>query len=200
MSRIQICNWALTSYLGEGAITDLDEGSPGAIQCSLHFDRVKNNLLERHWWNFAKKRRTMAELTNDRENEWLYRYQVPGDVLAIHWVNDPGAARIAQSMRVSPDIERELIADNIYCDVGGAVIEYTRTIDDESVFPQHFADALAASLASAVALPITQDLKRAQGARQSAMDTLQEAIAMDHRNTPPDEMGLPQHLRDRGVV
>lgn len=199
MSTIAICNRGLTTYLGESPITALTDGSPAAVQCELHFDALRKALLEAHWWNFATGRQTLAELTNDR-TEWLFKYQRPTSALAIRWVNEPSAARATRAMQVSPDTDREITAEAIYSDTPAAVCEFTSDVSDATQFPQSFADALSAALAAAVAMPLTQDFRRATIARDAASDLLSTAIAMDNRNTPPEELALPVYLRDRGVT
>jgi len=86
-SIVQICNRGLTTYLGVGTITAIDEGTPAAAQCDLHYDEIRQIVLEQHWWNWATKRAVLAELTNDRD-EWEYKYAIPGDSIAIRWVNE----------------------------------------------------------------------------------------------------------------
>lgn len=199
MSTIAICNRGLTTYLGESPITSLSDGSPAAVQCDLHYDALRKALLEAHWWVFATGRQTLAELTNDRTTEWLFRYQRPTSALALRWVNEPSAARAAKSMHVSPDTDREVTDGDIYSDTPAAVCEFTTDVTDATQFPQSFADALSAAVAAAVAMPLTQDYRRAERARDLAEGRLHNAIAMDSRNIPPEELALPVYLRDRGV-
>lgn len=199
MSRVQICNRALTAYLGEQTITSLDEDTPAAQQCKLHYEDTRDSLLERHWWSFANGRKALAVLTNDRPDEWLFKYQYPTEALAIRWVNDPEAARLQMVLDQSPDTEREIEGDAIYSDVPGAVCAYTRVMTDEARFPRHFRNALSAAMAEVIALPLTQSARLAGNAVTMAETMLDRAIALDQRNSPPAEAAVPHWLSDRGV-
>lgn len=199
-SNVQICNVALSAYCGEQTITSLEEEGPAATACNLHFADVRRNLFERNWWSFAKARQVLAELTNDRAEEWKYRYQEPADALAIHWVNDAETARIMLAAGRSPDTSRERAGDNIYSDVENATCEYTRLIEDPAKYPQYFADCFSAMLATRIVSTITQDALRIRAAQEAAVVHLQLAIALDARNDPPVVEQTPDWMYERGVT
>jgi hypothetical protein len=200
MSEVEICNWGLSTYLGEDEIASLDDRIPAARLCKLHYNRVRRGMLESHWWNFALGRQTLALITNDR-SEWLYRYAVPSGCLSIHWVNDPAIARIMLESQRSPDTKREVTDQDIYSDVPGASCEFTRDIADTTRMPQKFKDALAAGVAAAVAMPLTQKAQLAQSARQQMGALMEMAMAWDEQQTPEIEyMTAPDYLRERGAV
>jgi len=177
-SKVEICNVALTTYLGEGTINSLTEGSPAAVQCNLHYDRCLRGLLEWHWWEFAKERQVLAEVTNDRDTIWGYKYQRPADALAIRWVNTAEDARAAIALGKSPDTPREITQTAIYSDVQTAVCEYTALKEDPALFTQSFRDALSARIAAAIAMPITQNGRLASEAMR-ASQYLAEVAAMN---------------------
>jgi hypothetical protein len=198
-SIIEICNVALSAYLGEARINSLTDTSKAATECNLHYDPTRRMLLERNWWHFATGRQTLAQLTNDREEEWLFKYARPTAALSIRWVNDPFVARMRMAAHHSPDAERETTIDALYSDTPLAVCEFTRDLTDPTLYPQSFAEALSAALAARLAMPLTQDVRRAREARDMAQEMLSVAIAEDFRNQPPQEPGLPQYLQDRGL-
>lgn len=198
-SIVEICNVGLSAYLGEPRITSLADTSRAAIECNLHYDPTRRMLLERNWWHFATGRQTLAQVTNDRAQEWLFKYSRPTPSIAIRWINDPFVARMRLNAHLSPDTERETTVDAIYSDTPSAVCEFTRDINDPTVYPQSFREALSAALAARIAMPLTQDVRRAREARDVAQEMLSIAIAEDFRNQPPQEQGLPHYLQDRGV-
>ncbi|WGR61447.1 hypothetical protein E3U26_12390 [Paracoccus ferrooxidans] len=200
-SAIAICNVALTTYLGSSTITAFEETSPEAVQCKLHYDRIRRSLLERWPWVFASRREKLVEETlNDRAGAWSYRYSRPGHMAAIRWVNDVTAARMAMQMGQSPDTLRESTADSIYSDVPDAVIEYTRDVTDPTIFSAGFADALAAHLAAAIAMPITRDAAKVTGAKREAEELLNQAMTMDFNSRPSTEQTFyPMQLTVRGL-
>jgi hypothetical protein len=197
-SIVQICNVALTAYIGASRINSLSEDSPEARACDTHYDDVVRWCLEAYWWNFATGRQVLAQLTNDRD-EWEYRYQMPSDALQIRWVNDPETARLKLAQGQSPDITREITGTDIYCDLEDAACEYTKAITDPTLFPQSFADAVSAQLATRIVLPLTEDNRRANSTFEIAQRNLEEAFMRDARNTPPFTPGLPSYLTARGL-
>ena len=197
---VQICNVALSAYCGERAITSLEEDRPSAEACRLHLDDVQRALFARNWWNFAKTRQALAQETNDRDEEWDYKYAIPADALAIHWVNDSGVARLMLSAGQSPDAPRETTGQSSYTDVEAAVCEFTAFVSDPARYPQYFADCLAAMLAGRIVSTITQDATRINAAREAAQMQLELAIALDSRNDPPIHPPVPDWMSSRGVT
>ena len=183
-STIEICNRALSTYLGVSRITSLSETNPKAQACNEHYAGVVRSCLERHEWNFATARQALAETTNDR-TEWAYRYARPADALKLRWVNDPAVARAALAMGQSPDSAREVAGLFIYSDVPYAVAEFTANLTDPTLFPQSFADAVSAALASAIAIQLSDSVPKAQNASDAANDLLNIAMALDAQNAPP---------------
>jgi len=200
MSKVQICNRALSTYLGASRINSLTEASPEAEQCNLHYDDTLQSLLEMHRWVFAKGRQILAVQVNDRVGEWGFKYARPSAALKIHWVNDAETARILMAQNMHPDAPRDVSQTDIYSDVENATCEFTKLITDTTKFPQYFADALSAALAANIAMPITEDIKRAQNAMSQAGDKLDMARVLDEEETPPlGYRTVPDYLTMRGV-
>lgn len=200
MSKVQICNRALSTYLGVARINSLTETTPAAEQCNLHFDDTLAGLLEAHPWRFANSRQVLAELTNARTAEWGYHYARPADALFVLWVNDPEVARYMISQDQSPDSDREMTGQSIYSNVKGAVCEFTKLVTDTTLYPQFFKDAMSAALAASMAMALTEDIKRASNAMEQADHKLDIAMARDEQE---EETGgyqtLPGYLAARGV-
>ena len=200
MSKVQICNRALSTYLGVGRINSLTEATPAAEQCNLHFDDTLAGLLEAHPWRFANGRQLLAELTNDRKAEWNYHYARPADALFVRWVNDPEVARYMIAQDQSPDSDREMTELSIYSDVQGAVCEFTKLVTDTTLYPQFFKDAMSAALAANMAMALTEDIKRARNAMDQAERKMDMAMVRDEQE---DNTGgyqtLPGYLTERGV-
>jgi len=201
MSKVQICNRALSTYLGVGRINSLDEETPAAEQCNLHYDDTVKSLLEMDEWIFAAGRKVLAEVTNDRPDEWAYKYSNPSNMLLIRWVNEPETARMLMLQDKSPDSDREMIEGFIYSDVQYAACEYTKLVSDPTIFPQYFADAVSAALAGHMAMPLTESLSRASNASKVAEQRLENAMVMNERQSPPaPSRYLPDWTTERGVI
>lgn len=200
-STIDICNVALTSYIGSRTITSLDEPSPEAEACSLHYDRIRRSMLQRWPWYWAGRREVLVGITvNDREGAWAFRYARPAHMIAIRWVNHMDSARVAVQRGQTPDTLREITADSIYSDIADASIEFTRDETDPTLFPPAFADALAAGLAAAIAMPITRDAAKKVDAQRDATMLLNQAMTEDFNQRPANPVSpLPEALRIRGL-
>ena len=60
-SVVGICNSALVK-IGATRIISLTEGSKNANLCDEQYEKVRNDLLRSHAWNFATARRKLARL------------------------------------------------------------------------------------------------------------------------------------------
>ena len=200
-STIAICNVALTSYLGTRSITSFSDGSPEAEQCELHYDRVRQSLLERWPWVFATRREALVQnAINDRSGVWGYSYARPANIIAIRWVNGLSAMHQAGVHGRSPDSYREMTATTIYSNVPNAVIEYTRDETDPTLFSPAFCDVLAANLAAAMAMAITRDASKVTAAQENAARLLNQAMVLDFNARPSTAQEyIPEGLRVRGI-
>lgn len=200
-STIDICNVALSTYIGTGRISSLDETSPEAEQCKLHYDQVRRSLLQRWPWLWATRREMLVEnALNDRAGAWAFSYARPAHLLSVQWVNSAAAARRAFTHGRSQDAPREMSDGAIYTDVPGAVIEFTRDETDPTVFSPAFADALAAALAAAIAMPLTRDAPKKRDAQADAATLLNQAMVLDFNTRPSmSQEYTPEVLRVRGI-
>lgn len=199
MSKVQICNRALSTYLGVPRINSLDEDTPGAEQCKIHYDDALETLIVAHWWDFASGRQLLAEVANDRD-EWSFKYAKPADALVIRWVNEAQAAKVLMDRDENPDTDRDISGDFIYSNTVSASCEFTKLIEDPTKYPVFFRNALSAEIASNIAMPLTEDIKRARNAMEMAADMLDKAIVLDESQTPPGQsLTMPASLRVRGL-
>lgn len=187
MSVVQICNRGASQYLGLGRVNSLDEQTPQSEQYQLHYDDLRKALLEKHWWIFAKTVQALAQVENDRPNDWSYKYQLPSRYRTIHWINDLSAGHALVREGKNPDAIRETIGSHVYCNVPKAYVQYTADEDNTALFPQYFRDALSAMVASAIAVPLTESVQRARFASDRAEFLIEEAIVKDMENLPPLE-------------
>lgn len=190
MSVVQICNRGASQYLGLPRVNNLNEGTPQSEQYELHYDDLRRSLLEKHWWTFATRRQALAPMVNDREDEWLYRYELPAKIIEIQWINAPDVAAAAKIAGRSPDTPRDAAEQSIYCNVELAYIEYTTDYENTETMPQYFKDALSAMIAAAVAMPLTESVQRARFAAEQSEIMINMAIAEDEANQPG--IDLPQ--------
>jgi hypothetical protein len=196
---IAVCNVALAEVRAS-AITDIDDDSAEANACGIHYPDALQVLLESHEWGFARKRATLAALTNDRSGEWVYAYAAPSDMAIAGIVIYPQQTPLSGVYYPWPyDFPRppfymsDFVLDGtvIYSNLEGASFEYTTNDIDESKMPAMFKRALALELASRLATTLLND-------RALKGDLIQQAEAAKRRAMAEDLNRYPR--RDRPSV
>lgn len=202
-SEVDICNLAL-GHLGDSAtVSSLSppEGSAQAEHCSRFYPIARDSLLEMHAWNFATTRVTLASLGSGWP-EWQYCYACPTDavnllaVLASDATDDysiqnnfgftqSGLPLVGAGTYTPQTYAQETLSDGtlvIYTNQVNAMLRYTRTVTDTTIFSPLFVDALAWYLASYLAGPI---IKGDQGAAE-AKRCMAAALGMLAKATTSD--------------
>lgn len=202
-SEVDICNLAL-GHLGDAAtVSSIDppEGSAQAEHCSRFYPIARDSLLELHAWNFATTRVQLASLGSGWP-EWQYCYASPTDAINLLAVLDPNAANdysvgnnfgftqsgiplVGSGTYTPQPFSQETLADGtlvIYTNQENAVLRYTRSVTDTTIFSPLFVDALTWYLASYLAGPI---IKGDQGAAE-AKRCMQMAVGMLAKATASD--------------
>lgn len=199
MSKVQICNRGASQYLGVGRINSFSEASPQAEQYELHYDDLRKSLLEKHWWVFATGIQRLAQVENDRPNEWAFKYVQPGNIIKVRWVNELSAATQLAAAGKNPDTPRKMVEGYIYSNVADASVEFTKNEENTDLMPQYFKEALSGMVAAAVAMPITQSVSRAKFASDQAGLRIDEAIAHDEDETPLILLPYAEYHEARGA-
>jgi hypothetical protein len=79
LSKIDIWNRAI-ARLPAKEIASIDEASLEARECRRFYPSVISGMLEGpHDWSFAIQRTMLAEVANDRPNEWAKAYVLPSN-------------------------------------------------------------------------------------------------------------------------
>ncbi len=68
MSAVDICNRALSEMGKSIVINSLDDPTPAATQCKLHYTAIRQQLLRAAPWGFARKTVTLSQLGTLTEN------------------------------------------------------------------------------------------------------------------------------------
>ena len=180
-SVVFICNLAL-SNIGKQNISSLTEDSAEARACSQFYAHARDTLLQAYPWRWAQKTLSMAEVANNKENRWDHAYQRPSDCLKIRRVVDelmvdyvPYELRAVKAGGFDYAVEGSII----YTNLTPAYLEYTARIDDPTLFPPLFQDALSWHLAVRLSMPLTRDPKIRADAYQLATQVQAEAAAAD---------------------
>ncbi|MBA1159386.1 hypothetical protein [Microvirga mediterraneensis] len=199
---VDICNLAL-GIIGDSRIQAMDEQrSKEAAECSRFYDQALDEALEAFDWPFARSyARGVSPSDVDVASGYAYAYGIPSDAIAIRGV--------ARSMRgqVSPEFTLSSVAGPdgsslrlMHTDRDGGVIVYTRRETFVPSFTPLFVAAVAAKLASYIAMPLTKSKEKRDDAEKKYMQTLEQA-AVSVGNQGVTRLGgdvMPDWIEARG--
>ena len=169
-SIVGICNSALVK-LGATRIIQLTEGSKTANLCSEQFDKVRDDLLRGHVWNFAIKRAKLAMLAETPTFEFDAAFQLPPDFLRAVSVHPDSSGRGGVPYRIEG---RRLLAN-----AGAIYLRYVHRLTDPNAMDVHFQEALAWALAFDLSIPITQSNSMRQMMEEGLRAQLSKAKSVD---------------------
>ena len=180
-SVVSICNMAL-SYIGDSAISALDDNNDRARACNLHYEVQRDACLRAHPWNFAKKREELAQDGTWDDDEWTYAYEIPSDYLRMlsPVENYPGEVPYA--------VENGLIL----CNDSTLSIKYIAQITDTGYFDALFTDVLAQRLAATLAMALSKQKALIDMMWNAYKQKLDEARQMDGQEAEKVEFYLPE--------
>lgn len=189
LSKLQIWNMALAE-LPEQRIDSLDDVNLASDFLSDQYQPAIEFLLEDHSYDFATRREPLAQVANDRPNEWRFAYRLPRDLARpLHLLPYSGSEAsavpvyswIGRARGLEARTPFRIGGGNLYSDIEGAVLEYATNTVAENQFTAKFARALALELAARVVMPIKKDTKR-QGELIRMAEVARERAKADDMN------------------
>ncbi len=204
-SKIEISNKAL-ARIRASVIASIDENTLEARECRRFYDEAMGDMLEGdHDWSFANQRVALAQLTNDRPNEWGYAYALPSNMAggsSIRVLPDLDALGLGLPVPLAGDPYAETWASHgnyveapytvegstLYTNYATATLEYGINDAAGVVVPHRVVTALTLDLASRIAVPIKNDKERESTLQAAATIQWERAIA-DDRNRHPQHTG-----------
>lgn len=87
MSKVSVCNRALV-LIGSPTITSFNDQTTEAIACSALYPEILKEILEEHFWSFARKRLVLPRNVDESTFGGFAVFQIPSNILHIHWVVD----------------------------------------------------------------------------------------------------------------
>lgn len=182
MNTVQICNLALYP-LGGTPISSLDEGSKEADLCKDLYPTMVLTVLSAHKWSFAKKEVSLAESSTYEmlDTRFEFAYQLPADYVRMSRPEKRG---------VIYERRGQYLATN----ESPFSIEYIASITDTILFPEMFAQAVAARLS----VPMAQTLTRKGAPTWKDLYTiylgvLSEAMLADTQDEKPELVDSVKH-------
>ena len=154
-STTEICNMAL-SHLGHGKeINNVDtETSSEASACRRFYEIARLTTLRDFPWPFATKIEELSLVEEDPNAEWGFSYRYPPDCLKFRRILS-GTRNDTRQTRVPFKIAQDDTGILIFSDTDEADAEFTKDMNDPTVYPSDFVLALSFKLASLIAPRLT---------------------------------------------
>ncbi len=171
-SKIEIWNMAL-GFIGTRTVAGETERTPEAVQCSLFWDNARRMVLSQFPFNFAQKKRLLAEkkIEETFKGQWKYAYGLPSDCINPQAITDTNNFYERKYFEIVLTETGEKV---LLCDKNPCKLHYTADVTDTSLYSELFINALAYKLASLVVIPL---LKNNSNKRQELEQLYQMAIA-----------------------
>ena len=168
--EVGICNSAL-SKIGATRIVSLTEGSKNANFCAEQLAKLRDQLLRRHLWNFAKARALLPRLSEAPVFGFDHQYQLPADWLRSLSLHDNDAGSGAVAYRIE--------GRRILSDASELYLVYIRQVTDPNQMTADFREALAFLLAKEAAIPIAQSNSLKQDMKEELIRALRQVRSTD---------------------
>lgn len=181
ISAVAIANRALQK-LGASRIDSFDQDKPNARSASACYSILRDKLLRSHPWNFAKKRASVAALTDGTTWGSLNRYQLPNDFLRLlRSVNDGIGGTESPKNWV---IESDAI---VTTDAAPLEFIYIARITDPAKFDALFIELLATTMAHEMCEEVTASNTKKADLKEDIRELLAEARRTNAIEIPPQE-------------
>jgi hypothetical protein len=184
VSEVSICNSALAK-LGAERIISLDDDNPRAIVMKEQYHKVRDSLLYSHPWNFAIVYSELAQLADQPEYDFDYKFGLPNDCLRVIDTDLPSGERW------------KVFGRDLYCNETSVSIRYLSNSVDVSDFSPAFIEALACKLASDVTFTIVQDAALKASLYKEYTQNLREARSFDAQESGGDRVYSDNWLNSR---
>ena len=188
-TELQVCNLALAN-LGEPAtITSISppDGSREAALCAQFFAFARDQLLEKHAWDFALRSKTLTVRAESPRVDWKYAYDYPSDVVSVlavvrsdvdyNYKTMGTTGQQPYSVELDANGKRMLLTDQ-----QNALLLYVAKVEDSTKWSSLFVRALSWQLAAHLAGPVLkgeEGMKMVGMCEQMAERTFRQATKHD---------------------
>lgn len=150
---VSICNMSLGHIKSKSTIASLDEKKNAEARvCKLYYAQARDETLEEFNWPFAKRTAVLATV-GEAPLGWAFEYAYPADCIAVR--------KILTTYRTDDPLPYELmhseLSDSlvILTDEEAAQIEYTKRVENTTLFSSLFTMALSHKIGSYIAMPLS---------------------------------------------
>jgi hypothetical protein len=175
ISDVAICNLAL-GWVGGNLITSLDDEQTEAQLCKANYAILRDALIESVDWTFAMLRAPGGAPLAPDPNRWGYAYafQLPSSLLRVIYL---GLSDRWEEDEPVPDWVRE--GDKVLTNANTVFVRGVQRIEDPNLFSTLFSQALAARLATDLAIPIAHSRTLQADMAKLYSAKMGDAIAQD---------------------
>lgn len=184
VTETSICNSALAK-LGAERIISLDADNNRARLMKEQYEKIRDDLLYAHPWNFAIARVSIAALTDAPLSDFAYQLQLPNDCLRVVDTDLP--------RDVSWNVEGRLLL----CDYSPVIIKYIKKETDTSKYTPGFIEVLACKIAADCAYSITQSTTLTEQMNKKYEFQLRQARSFDAQESVGDRVYADSWLNSR---
>lgn len=212
-SEIDICNLALANLGEQARVTSIDpsDGSREADLCAQFFGLARDQMLERHAWDFALRSVTPTKRSASPRVDYKCAYDYPDDALSIlsvvrsdvdyNYKTMGNTGQQPYSVELDGNGDRVLLTDE-----ENAMLLYVAKVTDSTQWSSLFVRALSWQLASHLAGPVLkgeEGMKMIQMCEQMAERTFRQATKHDgdHKRDVDTNDHVPvwqRHRSNRG--
>ena len=186
-SDVGIANAALRK-LGQPPITSFSENSKAARLANERFADSRDELLERHPWNFAMKRGSLAASATAPEWGFTTAFPLPADYIRVFEVN--GEDLYTNKWKIEDG--------SIVTDLDAPLkVRYVYRVEDANRMISGFREALASVLAADWAEDITGDSDVTVTKERKARIAVAQARSDDGQEGTPDKFEANEWLDAR---
>jgi len=183
VSVVDICNRSIIKADGN-LITALSQDSEEAINCTVLYPQLLDEVLRAHFWNFAIDQATLNQAVDAPLFGFAYKYLLPADYIRIYRMKESRAAYKIKS-------------GYLHTDLSSVDIEYVRRETDTTKFDAMFVTAMTLRLGSELAYPIAGSAERAQQLLNEYTQFIKLAKRSDGQEGTPDSLTADAYVDSR---
>ena len=188
LSKVEIANLPILD-LGGNAISSFTEGSKEANLVSAYWNAVRDEMLGKFNWSFAKKWLSLAEDTgyDIMRDDYEYAYTLPSDY-------------IRDVLSGTREINYVRKGTNILSNETPFNLEYIWRIEDTTLWPLYFDEVVAARLRSRLAIPLSKKGTKTTDWYQMYLLELDQAKTQDAMQGKPTTEEINGHTADTDTI
>lgn len=179
-SVVEICNGAL-HFLGDEAITSLEDNTNRAILCKAFYPFVRDYVLRSHPWRCAMVRYHCALLVAVPLFGFSCQYQLPSDCLRVVGIEDE-------------DVSWSVEGTKLLTDSSNGNIVYVKRITDPGEYDEMLVLVIMLKMAMLLASAITDKANLIEG-----LENLYKSVVQETKSVSAQE-GSPQAFESNVLV